>query len=108
MGIFEIIQSRKEEIIEIAHKHGADNVRVFGSVARGEETSDSDIDFLIEIPDFSKISFFFPGGLIVDLEKLLGRKVDIVIYSALKPKIKPEILRDAKALWIEMNKKLTI
>ena len=70
------LQERREEILEIAAKHGAFNVRVFGSVARGEETENSDIDFLINY-NINKISSWFPVGLIHDLEDLLGRKVDV-------------------------------
>ena len=72
----QLLQERREEILEIALKHGAFNVRVFGSVARGEETENSDIDFLINY-NINKISSWFPVGLIHDLEDLLGRKVDV-------------------------------
>jgi len=68
-------------------------VRVFGSVARGEETENSDIDFLINY-DINKISSWFPVGLIHDLEDLLGRKVDVVTETGLKERIRDRVLRD--------------
>lgn len=63
-------------LLAIAQKHGAYNVRVFGSVARGEATPESDIDLLVNY-DLEKITSWFPGGLLLDLEQLLNRKVDI-------------------------------
>ncbi|WGV25148.1 nucleotidyltransferase family protein [Halotia branconii] len=82
VGLKQLLQEKREEIINIATKHGAYNLRVFGSVARGEETEASDIDFLIDY-DLDKISPWFPGGLILDLENLLNRKVDIVTTKSL-------------------------
>ncbi len=89
----QVLQERREEILEMALKHGAFNVRVFGSVARGEETENSDIDFLINY-DINKISSWFPVGLIHDLEDLLGRKVDVVTETGLKERIRDRVLRD--------------
>ena len=90
----QLLQDRREEILEIALKHGAFNVRVFGSVARGEETENSDIDFLINY-DINKISSWFPVGLIHDLEDLLGRKVDVVTETGLKERIRDRVLRES-------------
>ena len=89
----QVLQERRDEILEIALKHGAFNVRVFGSVARGEEAENSDIDFLINY-DINKISSWFPVGLIHDLEDLLGRKVDVVTETGLKERIRDRVLRD--------------
>jgi predicted nucleotidyltransferase len=81
MNVEELLKDKREEILHIAAKHGARNVRVFGSVARGEATGNSDIDFLVEMgPDHTP---FFPGGLIMDLEELLGCKVDVVTEKGL-------------------------
>ncbi len=96
MNIYEFLKEKRDEIIEIANKHGAYNVRVFGSVARNEATESSDIDFIIDVGE--NTSFFFPGGLILDLEELLGRKIDIVTEKSLKPKIRDRVLKEAKAL----------
>ena len=92
-----LLQDKREEIIAIAEKHGAFNVRVFGSVARNEATLDSDIDFLVDY-SLDDISPWFPGGLKLDLEKLLDRKVDIATESALKERIKDRVLSEAIAL----------
>ena len=89
----QLLQERREEILEMALKHGAFNVRVFGSVARGEETENSDIDFLIDY-DLNKISPWFPVRLIRDLEGLLGRRVDVVTVQGLKERIRDRVLRD--------------
>ena len=62
-------------------RHGAENVRVFGSVARGEATEDSDIDFLVSTSD--RTSPWFPAGLVVDLESLLGCRVQVVTEEGL-------------------------
>jgi predicted nucleotidyltransferase len=92
-----LLQERREEILQIAAKHGAFNVRVFGSVARGEETENSDIDLLIDY-DLKKTSPWFPGGLLMDLQDLLGCKVDIVTEKGLSRFIKDRVLAEAIAL----------
>ena len=74
MSLKQLLQEKREEIINIAAKHSAFNVRVFGSVARGEETENSDIDFLIDY-DLSKTSPWFPGGLLVDLEDAIRERI---------------------------------
>ena len=82
MGIRELVQSKREDILRLAVKHGVSNVRVFGSVARREARPDSDVDLLVEVgPDRTP---FFPGGLIADLEELLGKKVQVVTQESLK------------------------
>ena len=73
MGIEELLLPFREQILKIATKYGAYNLRVFGSVARGEATPDSDIDFLVELKPQS--SLFDYIGLMQDLAALLGRKV---------------------------------
>ncbi len=87
MTLKQLLQHKREKILEIAAKHGAFNVRIFGSVARGEERDDSDIDFLIDY-DLGKIYPWFPGGLSIDLEKFLQCKVDIVTEKKLSPLIR--------------------
>ena len=96
MGIKEIIQNKREEILRIAVKHGVRRIRVFGSVARGEAGPASDVDFLVEVgPQHSP---FFPGGLVADLQELLGRKVDVVDTEGLYPLLKEDILKEAVPL----------
>ena len=97
MKLKQLLEEKREEILKIASKHGAYNVRIFGSVARGDETKDSDIDFLIDY-DLNKISPWFPGGLLMDLQDLLGCKVDIVTEKGLSKFIKHRILDEAKPL----------
>jgi len=70
--IKDLLKTRREEILKISAKHGAFNVRVFGSAARGEAGEGSDIDLLVEVG--ANRTPFFPGGLLADLEDLLGRK----------------------------------
>lgn len=89
----EAIRQKRDEIRRIAEEHGALNVRVFGSVARGEERPDSDLDLLIDVGP--KTSSWFPAGLILDLEKLLGCQVEIVTEKSLNPLFREQVLREA-------------
>ncbi|MGK7945201.1 MAG: nucleotidyltransferase family protein [Microcystaceae cyanobacterium] len=94
MKLKKILLEKREEILKIASKHGAYNVRVFGSVAREEDDEDSDIDFLIDY-DLDKTSSWFPIGLILELEDLLNRKVDIAMDDSLHYFIRDKILEEA-------------
>lgn len=96
MEIEELLKEKREEILQIAAKHGAINVRVFGSVARGEADGDSDVDFLIDLGE--NLSPWFPVRLIRDLESLLGRKVDVVTENGLKTRIRDRVLQEAMLL----------
>lgn len=91
-----LIEEKREQILEIAEKHGAVNVRVFGSVARGEARPDSDVDLLVDVAPVH--SPWFPGGLIAELEEALGRKVDVVEPEALHWYIKDKVLSEAVPL----------
>ena len=91
-----LLQEKREDILRIAEKHGASNVRVFGSVARGEDGPDSDVDLLIDVGPVH--SSWFPGGLIVDLEDLLGRRVDIAEPETLHWFIRDQVLSEARPL----------
>jgi uncharacterized protein len=92
-----LLHDRRSQILAIAEAHGAYNVRVFGSVARGEATEDSDVDFLVDY-DLEKITPWFPGGLLLDLEQLLNRKVDIATVDMLKERIRDRVLHEAVEL----------
>ena len=76
LKIESILHKQRDRILELSVQHGARNVRIFGSVVRGEAQPDSDIDLLIDLGE--SLSPWFPVGLIRDLEALLGHKVDIV------------------------------
>ena len=90
------LRSRRSEIIEIARARGASRVRVFGSVARGEATETSDVDFLVDLgPDRS---LFDLGGLLMDLQELLQRNVDVVTERGLRPRVVQRVLADAVEL----------
>jgi hypothetical protein len=92
----DVLQTRREEILRIAAKHGAFDVRVFGSQSRGEAGPDSDFDFLVKVgPDRTP---WFPGGLLADLEDLLGRKVEVVTEAGLHPLIRDQVLKEAVPL----------
>lgn len=97
LSIQDLLNQQRSQILALAEKHGAYNVRVFGSVARGEATEDSDIDFLVDY-DLEKITPWFPGGLLLDLEQLLNRKVDIATVDMLKERIRDRILLEAVSL----------
>ena len=90
----EALRDRRDELLSIFDKHGAYNVRIFGSVARGEATSESDIDFLINY-DRSRRTPWFPGGLILDLEAFLNCGVDITTVGGLSPLLAESVGREA-------------
>ena len=96
LGIEDLLQ-RRSQILAIAQKHGVYNVWVFGSVARGEATAESDIDFLVDY-DLGRITPWFPAGLSIDLERLLNRKVDIATADMLKERIRDRVLHEAVRL----------
>ncbi|MDP2326041.1 MAG: nucleotidyltransferase family protein [Gammaproteobacteria bacterium] len=96
MTTIETLKSRREQVFEVAQRHGVTSIRVFGSVARGEETDASDIDFLITTGP--TVSAWFPARLILDLENLLGRHIDVVTEAGLNPHIRSQVLAEAVAL----------
>ena len=96
MGIDDIVSGKREDILRIAAKHGVQRIRVFGSVARGDAGPQSDIDFLVDVGP--QPSPFFPGGFVVDLETLLGRRVDVVEPEGLYAPLKATVLNEAVPL----------
>ena len=96
MNRFDLVKARREEIIRVAAKHGARNVRVFGSVARGDSRPDSDVDFLVTIDDDR--SLLDHAALLVELEQLLGCKVDVAPEDSLRPRLRERVLKEAKPL----------
>jgi hypothetical protein len=96
MTLQELRTTKRAEILRVAARRGAGNVRVFGSVARGEADEKSDVDFLVELePGRSLLDL---GGLVLDLEELLGMKVDVVSDRGLRERIRERVLRDAVSL----------
>jgi predicted nucleotidyltransferase len=89
----ELLMAKREEILKVAAQHGARNVRVFGSVARGEAGPSSDIDFLVDMEPGR--SLFDLGGLLMDLQKLLGVEVDIATEKGLRSRIRERVLGEA-------------
>ena len=90
------LQARREEILYTAKKYGAFNVRVFGSIARGEADTQSDIDLLVDMEPGR--SLFDLGGLLTDLQTVLGRDVDVVTERGLRGRIRERVLREAVLL----------
>ncbi len=96
MTLLEQVQSKREDILQLAARRGARNVRLFGSVARNEAGPDSDVDFLVDLePGRSLLDL---GGLLMDLQELMGCKVDVVTETGLRPRLRPRVLREAQPL----------
>lgn len=92
----ELVQARRAEILAMAQMRGAHNVRIFGSVVRGEDDEHSDIDFLVDMePGRSLLDM---GGLLVDLREFLGRNVDVVTEKSLHWYIRERVLEEAVPL----------
>jgi len=89
----QLLREKRDDIKRIAARHGASNIRVFGSVARGEAGPKSDIDILIDVGPTT--SSWFPAGLILDLEDLLGRRVEVITEKALNPELRDHVLGEA-------------
>ena len=89
----DVVRERGTEIRRLVERYRAEDVRVFGSVARGDSTEVSDVDFLIKTRP--GCSLFDLGGLIEDLQDLLGCRVDLVTEDGLKPRMRQRILREA-------------
>jgi predicted nucleotidyltransferase len=96
MTLRQLIEEKREDIVSIAARHGARNVRLFGSVARGEDRPDSDVDLLVDVGPTT--SSWFPAGLALDIEEVLGRPVEIVTEKGLNPLIKEQVLQEAVPL----------
>jgi predicted nucleotidyltransferase len=92
----EQVYEKRDAILRIAAAHGVRNIRIFGSVARGDANSESDIDLLVEVGPTT--SSWFPAGLILDLEELLGRPVEVVTERGLSPYLRDRVLREAMPL----------
>lgn len=96
MTTMQALREKRSQILELAARHGAENVRIFGSVARSEDGPDSDIDLLVS--PGPNTSSWFPAGLVVDLELLLGRKVEVVTDTGLNVYLRDHVLKEAVRL----------
>ena len=96
MEIREFIQEKRNDILQMATEHGARNVRIFGSVARGDAGAESDVDILVKMDQGR--SLLDLSALVMDLRDLLGRKVDVVSEDGLYWLLRRRILREAKPL----------
>ncbi|MGA2914563.1 MAG: nucleotidyltransferase family protein [Sedimentisphaerales bacterium] len=96
MNLTELLKANKDIIIEVAARYGAKNIRVFGSAARGDFDQNSDIDFLVDMEKGR--SLFDMGGLLMELQTLLGCRVDVVTPKGLRSRIRDTVLKEAKTL----------
>ena len=96
MKLEQLVQTQREQILAIAQKNGAHDVRIFGSVARGDSHADSDIDFLVNL-DAGR-SLLDLARLLRELQTLLGHNVDVVTEAGLRPRIRPQVLKEARPL----------
>ena len=91
-----LIETRRTEILALAERHGVQDVRVFGSMARGDADDASDVDLLVSLP--SGRTGLALGGLLMDVQRLLGRRVDVLTEGSLHPEIRDRVLREAQSL----------
>ncbi len=96
MSLNELLQTKREDILRTAAKYGAYNVRVFGSVARGEADEQSDIDLLVDMEKGR--SLLDLAGLLIELEEMLGHDVDVVTEKGLRERIREHVLKEAVML----------
>jgi hypothetical protein len=93
MDLYTLLKQKREQVLETAARYGAYDVRVFGSLARGEADGASDIDLLVNLePGRSLMDL---GGLLYDLQILLGTEVDVVTEKGLRARIREQVLREA-------------
>ena len=92
----ELVENKRDAIRAIAEKHGARELRIFGSVARGESRPDSDVDFLVTFDEGR--SLLDHAALLLDLQDLLGLSVDVVAEGGINPRMRDRILKEAVPL----------
>ena len=96
IDLHDLVIRKRQEILTIAKRRGAKNIRLFGSVSRHEARPDSDIDILIDLePERSLLDV---GGLAMDLQQLLNHNVDVITEAGLRPRIRADVLKDARPL----------
>ena len=92
----ELVRAHRDEIVAVAARHGTGRVRVFGSMARGDTSPESDVDLLVQV--VGETTPWFPGGLVADLEELLGRRVQVITERGLRPALRDHVLAEAVEL----------
>ena len=90
------VQSKREQILAAARRHGVTRVRVFGSSARGDAGPESDVDLLVDVGP--KPTPWFPGGLVAELEEIMERRVQVITERGLDGLIRDRVLREAVPL----------
>jgi uncharacterized protein len=96
LGYAEVDEAK---LVDLCRRYQVRELSLFGSAARGEMRPDSDIDLLVEFLADAEVGLVEHGGLMLDLERLLGRKVDLLSKSGLKPRIRPYVLADAQLVY---------
>ncbi len=96
MTTIDILREKREDVLEVAQRHGVTSMRIFGSVARGEKSTESDIDLLVTTGP--RVGPWFPAGLISELQQFLGRNIDVVTESGLNPLLRNQIMTEAVTL----------
>lgn len=96
MSRYQTILAKREAILELAARYGAHDVRVFGSVARGDDNADSDLDLIVRFEPGR--SLFDHGGLIMDLRDLLGVKVDVISEGGMRERFRSHVMKEAVPL----------
>lgn len=91
-----LIETHRQQLLDLARQHGVGNVRVFGSMARGDADERSDVDLLVTLP--AGTSGLALGGLLMDAQDLLGRRVDVLTEAALHPALRARVLSSCVAL----------
>ncbi len=92
----DLVRTKREQILRLAQRHGVTGIRVFGSMARGDAGPQSDVDLLVEVG--LDPSPWFPGGLVAELEELLGRRVQVITERGLDDLLRDRVLSEAVPL----------
>jgi len=93
MDTQQLIHDKRDAILEIAMRYGASDIRVFGSVARGDATDSSDLDLIVRFEPGP--SLLDHGGLVMDLRELLGIRVDVIDEDAMRPRFRQHVMKEA-------------
>jgi predicted nucleotidyltransferase len=96
VSVHERLRERRAQVLQAAGRHGARNVRIIGSVARGEAGPDSDLDLLVDLE--TGRSLLDHAALMIELERILGCKVDVAVEQGLRPPVRDRVLREAVPL----------